>query len=244
MTSTQCESHVVQVDDDFDPVKKNLEKQHLVAETSNSRAAFVARVYAVCAVQVLICVATSLVVGFQLDIRSWVLKHFLACFLTSISFFVVSSLTFSCFFRKAPLNKILIIIATLSAATMLSSLTVIFFASGNAVLVLQALVMTLVLFVALSLFAWFSGADFSGWGVGLSIALTTLVTLSVFSAVFGYSNSYWFIVLGIVIFSFFVVYDTQLIKNKLRDDEYLLGGMMLFLDFLNLFINLLRLLRR
>jgi len=47
---------------------------------------------------------------------------------------------------------------------------------------------------------------------------------------------------GSVIFSLYVVYDTWLITQTLSYDEYIVGAINLYLDFINLFLMILRLL--
>ena len=48
--------------------------------------------------------------------------------------------------------------------------------------------------------------------------------------------------IGALIFSLFVVYDTWVITKTLSYDEYVLGAINLYLDFINLFLMILRLL--
>ena len=47
---------------------------------------------------------------------------------------------------------------------------------------------------------------------------------------------------GTLLFSGYVVYDTYLINCRLSPDEYIMGAISLYLDFINLFLNILRLL--
>lgn len=47
---------------------------------------------------------------------------------------------------------------------------------------------------------------------------------------------------GSVIFSLYIVYDTWMITKALSYDEYILGAINLYLDFVNLFLMILRLL--
>jgi FtsH-binding integral membrane protein len=47
---------------------------------------------------------------------------------------------------------------------------------------------------------------------------------------------------GTLLFSGYIVYDTYLINRRLSPDEYILGAISLYLDFINLFLNILRLL--
>ncbi|KAI9432144.1 inhibitor of apoptosis-promoting Bax1-domain-containing protein [Russula earlei] len=47
---------------------------------------------------------------------------------------------------------------------------------------------------------------------------------------------------GTLLFSGYIVYDTYLINKRLSPDEYILGAISLYLDFVNLFLSILRLL--
>lgn len=49
-------------------------------------------------------------------------------------------------------------------------------------------------------------------------------------------------IIGTLIFSGYVVYDTYLINSRYSPDEYILGSISLYLDFINLFLSILRLL--
>ena len=48
--------------------------------------------------------------------------------------------------------------------------------------------------------------------------------------------------IGSLIFSLYIVYDTWVITNTLSYDEYVIGAINLYLDFVNLFLMILRLL--
>ncbi|THH00742.1 hypothetical protein EW026_g1819 [Hermanssonia centrifuga] len=47
---------------------------------------------------------------------------------------------------------------------------------------------------------------------------------------------------GTLLFSGYIVYDTYIINKRLSPDEYIMGAISLYLDFINLFISILRLL--
>ena len=49
-------------------------------------------------------------------------------------------------------------------------------------------------------------------------------------------------VCGAGLFSVFIIVDTQMIMRKLSSDEYVLGAINLYLDILNLFLYILRIL--
>ena len=49
-------------------------------------------------------------------------------------------------------------------------------------------------------------------------------------------------VAGAVVFSLYIIYDVHAIARKLSPDEYIPAAIQLYLDILNLFLNILRIL--
>lgn len=82
----------------------------------------------------------------------------------------------------------------------------------------------------------------------LSSALSTLVLLGFVNALFLHSSLVDSIrlYLGLIVFTAFVLFDTQLIveKAELGDRDYVQHALELFMDFINLFVKLLRLLSK
>ncbi|TPX37490.1 hypothetical protein SmJEL517_g00545 [Synchytrium microbalum] len=129
--------------------------------------------------------------------------------------------------------------------TVLESYTV-----GNAVTfydsetVLQAVVLTFALFFGLTLFTLQSKMDFTGLGPFLFGSLW-LVIIAGFIEIFLPFNKMFdlFLALFIVIlFCGYIVYDTQMIFERLSPDEYIIAAVELYLDLLNLFLAILRVL--
>lgn len=118
-------------------------------------------------------------------------------------------------------------------------------AQGMGDVVLQAAGLTVVAFGGLTTYAFTSGKDFS--------FLRGFVTTGLFVVVGG-SILTWFIDApalsfavaggGVLLFSGFILYDTSNIIRRYREDEWLSAAMGLYLDVLNLFLFLLRLLAR
>jgi uncharacterized protein len=106
------------------------------------------------------------------------------------------------------------------------------------------------MFYALSIFARNTKKDLTGWGNFLYAALFGLVIAMIVN-IFMRSSMIGFIISigGVVIFSGLIAYDNQkLIKlaEQIRDQETLsriavVGALSLYLDFVNLFLSLLRL---
>jgi FtsH-binding integral membrane protein len=106
-------------------------------------------------------------------------------------------------------------------------------------------------FGAMSLFGYFTKKDLSPWGRYLMMGLFGIIIASVVNLFMQSSRLEWITTyVGVVVFVLLTAYDTQKIKNLLVErDELnegslklaLLGSFMLYLDFINLFLKLLRL---
>ena len=106
-------------------------------------------------------------------------------------------------------------------------------------------------FGAMSLFGYFTKKDLSPWGRYLMMGLFGIIIASVVNLFMRSSRLEWITTyVGVVVFVLLTAYDTQKIKNLLVErDELnegslklaLLGSFMLYLDFINLFLKLLRL---
>ena len=91
--------------------------------------------------------------------------------------------------------------------------------------------------------------DFTGWGSYIYAGLLTLFWLGFFSMFFyGQITNLLLSGLGVLVFSLYIVYDTQLIiggkhkKFQYGVDDYVFAALSLYLDVINLFLCLLALL--
>lgn len=113
---------------------------------------------------------------------------------------------------------------------------------GGAGIVANAFLMTSVAFGALTLFAMSTSRDFTVMGKMLFIALIVVIVGGIANIFLG-SPLLQLAIAGVsaVLFSFFILYDTQ---NIIRGnyDSPVLAASALYLDFLNLFISLLQIL--
>lgn len=110
---------------------------------------------------------------------------------------------------------------------------------------------TVGIFSGLTIYAWQTKYDYTQYGNCLLIALLGLIIFGMFSVFIPgnivqivYSSS------GAVIFSFYIVYDTQLIiggnnhRIQYSHDDYALAAINLYLDIINLFISMLDIIDR
>ncbi len=106
-------------------------------------------------------------------------------------------------------------------------------------------------FGVMSLYGYFTKRDLSSLGNILFMALIGLIIATVVNIFFFSETFYWIITYaGVLIFVGLTIYDTQKIKRALEGMEInetsqklaLLGALTLYLDFINLFLYILRIL--
>lgn len=107
-------------------------------------------------------------------------------------------------------------------------------------------------FGAMSLYGYFTKRDLSPWGRYLLMGLFGIIIASVANIFLQSTRVEWITTyVGVVVFVLLTAYDTQNIKNVLAEKEEvdesslklaLYGSFMLYLDFINLFLELLKLL--
>lgn len=111
-------------------------------------------------------------------------------------------------------------------------------------IVIEALVFTLGIFVALTLFACQSKYDFTSWMPYLFGSLWVLIIFGFMAAFFPY-NSMVELGYGIVaalIFSGYILVDTQMVMRHYHVEEEIAAAISLYLDIINLFLAILRIL--
>ena len=129
-----------------------------------------------------------------------------------------------------------------SGLTLAPLLTSVIGLSGGAGIVANAFLMTTAAFGGLTMFAFQTDKDFSTMGKMLFIALIVVVVGSIVNIFLG-SPLFQLMIAGAsaILFSFFILYDTQnIIKGNY--DSTVLAAAALYLDFLNLFVSLLQIL--
>ncbi|KAI0916405.1 hypothetical protein AcW1_008863 [Taiwanofungus camphoratus] len=211
-----------------------------VSESSlEIRNAFVRKVYSILFCQIF---ATCIVAGgisHSPDTIFWVQTHTWSLYIPLFGTFVNLGLLY--WKRHShPSNLVLLSTFTLFEAFAIGVSTAFF----NNVIVLQALLITLGVFLGLTLYTLQSKYDFSGLGPWLFTGLVALLMTGIVGIFipFGRTMDIVYAAGGCLIFSGYIVYDTYVINRRLSPDEYIMAAISLYLDFINLFINTLRLL--
>lgn len=171
--------------------------------------------------------------------RNWIQSNQWMMWVALAGTFVFLGLTF--WKRKShPMN--LAFLAGFTAMEAYSISVIVSFYESS--IVLTALVFTLGIFVALSVIACQSKYDFTHWAPYLFGAIWIVILFGFMAAFFPY-NSKVELGYGIVtalIFSGYILVDTQLIMRHYHPEEHIAAAISLYLDIINLFLAILRIL--
>ncbi|KAG2727354.1 hypothetical protein I3843_01G148700 [Carya illinoinensis] len=147
--------------------------------------------------------------------------------------------------QKHPLNFIFLGLFTMSL-----SLTVgVSCANTDGKLVLEALILTSAVVSSLTGYTFWAskkGKDFSYLGPILFTSLFVLILTGFIQMFFplGSTSVAIYGAIGAIIFSGYIVYDTDNLIKRYTYDEYIWASVNLYLDVLNLFLSILRMLRQ
>ncbi|WWD19865.1 hypothetical protein CI109_104332 [Kwoniella shandongensis] len=202
------------------------------------RLAFIRKVYSILFVQLLVTSFVSLAMSFPKAVEFTQANPWFM-WIPLVGSFV--SLFFVYWKRHHhPANLILLGLFTIFESMMIGTITSYY----DSAIVLQALFITLGVFAGLTLFTFQTKFDFASFAPFLFVGIWGLLTASLVQLFLPFNAN---VDLGIacfstLLFSGFVLYDTQQIMKRLSVDEAILGALTLYLDFLNLFLSILRIL--
>jgi len=203
------------------------------------RNAFVRKVYTILLCQIFATVFVGGVLYSSDGVIGWVQTHIWSFYVPLFGTLVNLGLLY--WKRHShPWNFVLLSTFTLMEAFTLGVVVAFY----NNVIVLQALLITLGVFIGLTLFTFQSKYNFEGlgpWLFGGLIALCMTGLVGIFIP-FNQTMDLIYAIGGCLLFSGYIVYDTYLINAKLSPDEFIMGAISLYLDFINLFLSILRLL--
>lgn len=171
--------------------------------------------------------------------KHWIQTNEWMMWVSMVGTFVFLGLTF--WKRKSyPMNLVFLAGFTATEAYMIS--LIVSFTDNK--IVLEAVIFTFGIFVALSLFACQTKYDFSAWQPYLFGMVWVVILFGFMNAFFPY-NSKVELGYGIVcalIFSGYILFDTQMIMRHYHVEEEIAAAISLYLDVINLFLAILRIL--
>ncbi len=204
------------------------------------RLGFIKKVYGILAAQVTLSVIFILI-SFTDAFAQFAITNIWLYWLCLFS--GIASICFLCCYKnKVPHNYIILGIFTFSMSYMLAVMTS-FFTPRSVIL---SGFLTLGVVIALTVYAFNTKTDFSYLYSFLFVSLFVFMIIGLFSFLFGPFFEMIYCIFGVLLFSLWLIYDTQCIMGKIGDvytiDDYVIAAIDVYLDILNLFVMILRLL--
>lgn len=213
-------------------------KNNVANASIQIRLGFLRKVYSLLALQLGFSVLFGAVCMFSSIVQFFVRNN---PWLLTLAFFASLGIILALFVKRRhhPTNLIL-----LAAFTVVQSYTVgVVITYYDQLVVLEAFFLTLSVVAGLTLFTMQTKKDFSSMGAGLYAGLCVLIVGGFLQLFIGGSGMDFLISIGgALLFSLFIIYDTQLIMTSLSPEEYILATINLYMDIINLFIYILRIL--
>ena len=216
----------------------------------NVRHGFIRKVYSILFFQLLLTsgIAAPFVLLDQLDVINFINANQWLLW-TSLALSFTFMMIFACFptlMRKYPLNYVILFLFTATEGLFVGLIC----SQYQVQSVLLAVVTVTGITLALTLFAFQTKYDFTGWGPYLLVATLVLLVFG-FVLIFVKDSTGTaqkvYCGIGALLFSMYLVYDTQLIaggshrKHQFNIDDYAMAAICLYIDIIQLFIYLLSL---
>lgn len=212
----------------------------------NIRRGFIRKVYLILMLQLLATVGIICAFLYWPALRTWTWHNYWFTYVMMVAVLILA-ISMSCcdsLRRRVPLNFFALALFTTAEGLMLGAVAAYFDAEP----VLWAVGATALVSLALSLFAFQTKFDFTMCNGSLWVLLWTLVSFSLLCAIFRSHYAYIaYACLGTLVFSLYLVFDTQLIlggkhrKYQVSPEEYVFAALNLYLDIVTLFLLILQL---
>lgn len=209
----------------------------------SAQKAFLTKVYAVLSIQLAITVAACGMCMYIEPLRYTAVNQGWVFIVALLSTFVWIILMF---LRKNNYPDNLIILGgfTLTWSWLLGTIAAIYQTDGDGELIFIAWGITLFIFVILTIVVAVSNIDFSWLGLVLLPCLLAFCIWGWVNIIFGFHVGWLYSLLGALLFSAYIVFDSWMIMNKLGYDDWPIACIELYLDIINLFLHILSLLGR
>ncbi|ETN66287.1 nmda receptor glutamate-binding chain [Anopheles darlingi] len=207
------------------------------------RRGFIRKVYSILTVQLLITLGFISLFLYHRPTQLWVKNH-PEMFWIALGVMIVTLISMACcgdVRRKAPMNFIFLTLFTLAQAFLLAVTS----ANFNSQEVMLAVGITAAVCLGLTLFAFQTKWDFTVMGGILFVAVLVLMLFGLVAIFFpGKTITLVYASAGALIFSIYLVYDTQLMlggshKYSISPEEYIFAALNLYLDIVNIFLYIL-----
>ncbi|KAL3634467.1 hypothetical protein CASFOL_021521 [Castilleja foliolosa] len=210
-------------------------------ENPQMRWAFIRKVYSILCVQFLLTFGISMAMFLIHPVRVFMgtRNGFFVMIAIMIVTFILCMMM-HCFSQQHPWNYVFLLLFTLAMSFMVGAASTQH--KGETVLLTAGL--TLVVTLGLTLFTFIAakrGCDFNFMGPFLFCALLLLIAFGIIRLIFpmGRLGEQVIGCIGALVFSGFIIYDTDNVIKRFNYDQYIEAAACLFLDIVNLFMSLL-----
>ena len=213
---------------------------------------FIRRVY------IIVCMQLAFTCGMALafikipTVNSFIIRHIDVIMLTSLGLFLCISLSFFLEYCMKPFHLTLRAILFGTIGLLMSVIVVIYHKEGFQKIVLQAAVITLTVFISFTLFTFQTKIDFTPLFGVLFMCTIGLLTWSILIMIMGWHAHFLLSLFGAILFGLWILFDTSMIIERARYletgeipswRESLIYATNLYLDIMQLFLQILELLR-
>jgi modulator of FtsH protease len=214
---------------------------HAPARTGVERATLVRRTYGLVLLGIVVTMLGVVLSMTQPAVMTFSIEH---PFITFLGGFLAPMFLAQRWHREFPRNIALTLVGTAGAGVMIAPVLV-FAERAQPGIVSQAGILTFTVFGALTVYAAVSRRDFSAWGGFFFVGLITLIVTSLLNMLFqNETASLWIAGATVLVFGGLLVFDTWRIlrTDTYGPDDYVIAAVSIYLDLLNIFLAILRLL--
>jgi FtsH-binding integral membrane protein len=210
-----------------------------IVRSGVERATLVRRTYSLVFVSILVTVAGAMFALSQPSIMNAVAQHPFIAIIATFAPLLLAMRAQHAF----PANIGLVLLFAFAEGVFLSPFLYVY-GQQQPGLITQAAMLTIGGFGILTAYAFVSRRDFSAWGYFFSVGVWVVIGGIVLNALFFHNPAARVAIAGVtvLVFSGLLVYDTWRIRNVYGPDDYVAATVQIYLDLLNIFLALLRIL--
>lgn len=211
------------------------------------RSGFATKVYGIVLFQICITSCFILLSLFSSSYQAFLFKHIYVEYIALSFCLILVFFPLCCpvILQRVPINYFYLILFTSCLGYSISFGT----AGYSPETVALAVILTIITVVTITIYAWKTKSDFTMYGGVLIVCLSLLIIGSILTWLFYIPILHTgLIILSLILFSMYLIYDTQLLMGtrgaKYSEDDYILAAMNIYLDIINIFLELLHLIGR
>ena len=222
----------------------NSKEEEIKTEINTTiRLGFIRKVYGILCIQLFVTTIVSLISMASSSVQKFMVNHQGIMLFMFLLIIILPIIIVCCpgIMRQVPQNYIILSVFTFAESYLIGFIC----AFTKPEIVFMAAVMTFIMVVSLTLYAINTSNDITMQGGLIFIFGAAMFLFCMFS--FFTRNSLFSVIISlfcVVLFSLYIIYDTQLIMGNRQEmiqlDDYILGAFMIYTDIIGIFLELLK----